>query len=299
MVGSTIPRRAFGRYLRGMRERAGVTLLTAGVQIETSKQTVLRVEDGLPTKVTTPQLQVLFDLYKVSPAARAEALELWEEVKQHTRAAKVQGTAKAWWQQYSGQYAPHFDHYLRLETSANHLSTYQSVLVHGLLQTPRYRRAIIEATHPNMSAIDVDRRLELAARRQERLSDNTFRYEVMLSEAVLRHQPGGASAMAEQLSHLATVSERENVSIRVVPFSGGMYLGLVVQSFALLEFPPLARHLVEMPVVYVDGCEGALYMEHADVIARFRHALMDIDRVALSKNDTRDLMSRIAKEYAT
>ncbi|MFB7716789.1 helix-turn-helix domain-containing protein [Nocardia sp. NPDC056100] len=299
MVGSTIPRRAFGRFLRGLREQAGATLLTAGLQIETSKQTVMRLEDGLATKVSTPQLKELLDLYKVGPQVRAEALELWEEVRQQAKAAKAQGIAKGWWQAYADQYAPHFNHYLRLEEVTNHLTTHQLVLVHGLVQTPKYRRAIIKETHPSMSAVNVERRLELAARRQERLRDNDFRLDVMLSEAVLRHQPGGPPAMIEQLRHLATIGESDNVSIRVIPHSVGMYRGLATLSFSLLEFPDLARHLAEPPVVYTEGSEGALYLEQRDTITRFKDAISEIQRVALSEKDSREFISKIAKEYAT
>ncbi|WP_084529022.1 helix-turn-helix domain-containing protein [Nocardia crassostreae] len=139
MAGSTVPRRAFGRFLRGLREQAGATLLTASLQIDTSKQTVLRLEDGQLTKVSTPQLKSLLDLYKVGPGVRAEALELWEEVKQQAKVAKLQGMARGWWQAYAGQYASHFDHYLRLEAATDHLTTHQTTLVPGLLQSGEYR----------------------------------------------------------------------------------------------------------------------------------------------------------------
>ncbi|MEV6771224.1 helix-turn-helix transcriptional regulator [Nocardia sp. NPDC051030] len=297
MAGSTIPRRAFGRFLRGLRERAGVTLLTAGLEIDTSKQTILRLEDGQPTKVSTPQLKSLLDLYKVRAVDRAEALELWEDVKQQAKAAKLQGIAKGWWQAYSDQYAPHFDHYLRLEASADRLTTHQLVLVHGLVQTPRYRRAIIEATHPDLASVDVDRRLELAARRQERLADSGFSLEILISEAVLRHQVGGHAVMAEQLRHLVDVDARENVSIRVVPFSASTHAGLISQSFTLLEFPPLAIRLVEPPVVYMEGSEGALYLEQDRMIGRFRQSAEGLRQVALNQQDTRDMVSAVAKEY--
>ncbi|MFB8006997.1 helix-turn-helix domain-containing protein [Nocardia sp. NPDC056000] len=297
MAGTTIPRRALGRFLRGLREQAGVTLLTAGLNIDTSKQTVLRMEDGQPTKVSTPQLKSLLDLYKVAPEIRAEALELWGAVRQQDKVAKIQGTYRGWWQAYAGQFAPHFDHYLRLEAGADRMTTHQLVLVPGLLQTPEYRRALTRTSRPDLSAVNVERRLELAARRQERLANSDFRVNALLSEAVLRHQPGGPRVMHEQLTHLGVVGRQENVSIRVVPVSVGAYIGLVVQSFTLLEFPPLAVRLTEPPVVYVDGYEGALYLEHYDTVQRIRQAVTDIERVALSETDTLDLVSSIAKEY--
>ncbi|MFE3258379.1 helix-turn-helix domain-containing protein [Nocardia sp. NPDC059229] len=297
MVGSTIPKRAFGRFLRGLREHVGASLLTASLQIDTSKQTLVRLEDGLPTKVTTPQLKSLLDLYEVSPDVRQEAIEMWNEVRQQDKAAKLQGSYKGWWQAYADQYAPHFDHYLRLEATSNHWVSHQLVLVPGLLQTSEYRRAIIRATHPDLSEIDVERRLELAARRQERIAEPDYHMDALLSEAVLRHRPGGPAVMAAQLRYLCEAGTRDNVSIRVVPFNENTHEGLVILSFTMLEFPPLSCHLMEPPCVYIDGAEGALYLESDRVIDRFKKAISSIRRVALSENDTRDLMSDIAKEY--
>ncbi|MEC3914420.1 helix-turn-helix domain-containing protein [Nocardia sp. CDC160] len=298
MVGSTIPKRAFGRFLRGLREHAGVTLLTASVRIDTSKQTILRLEGGQPTKVSTPELESLLDLYEVTAAVRTEALDLWQEVRRQDKAAKLQGTYKGWWHAYADQYLAHFDHYMRLEQRANHLATHQLALLHGLLQTPRYRREIIEATEPGVSEVDMERRLELAARRQKRLADKEFRFEALLSEAALRHRLGDPATMHDQLRHLTEIGCQENVSIRVVPFGVNMRIGVAFQSFTLLEFPHLAINLIEPPVIYVEGTEGALYLEQQSVIARFRQALNGIQQVALSEDDSRDLVSTIAKEYS-
>ncbi|WP_238595039.1 DUF5753 domain-containing protein, partial [Nocardia seriolae] len=274
-----------------------LTTLMASLQIDTSKQTVLRLEDGQPTKVSTPQLQSLLDLYGVSPAVRAEALALWQEVRRQDKAAKLQGTYKGWWQAYADQYLAHFDHYMRLEERADHLVTHQLAMMHGLLQTREYRRAIIEATEPLVSEVDMERRLELAVRRQKRLADKDFHLEVLLSEAALRHRLGEPAVMSGQLRHIAEVSGQENVSIRVVPFTAVVRFGVAFQSFTLLEFPHLAINLVEPPVIYVEGTEGALYLEQTTVIARFRQAINSIRHVALSEDDSRELVSRIAKEY--
>ncbi|WP_330182897.1 helix-turn-helix domain-containing protein [Nocardia sp. NBC_01503] len=296
MAGTTVPRRAFGRFLRALRNER--SLLSAGLHADTSKQTVMRMEEGLPTKLSTPQLERLLDFYAASPSERAEALELWDEVRRLAKAAKEQGTHKGWWQSYAGQYGTWFDHYLKLETGARRMTSHQLVLMPGILQTSEYRRAIINATVSGLSAVDIERRLELAARRQARLTDDDLHLDAFVSESVLLHQPGGAHVMAGQLQRLAELSERSNVSIRAVPHGVGMYPGLVVQSFTLLDFPPTTSRLVEPPVIYTEGPEGALYLERDDVIARYRQAIDGIQQVALTEDDTRKLVLKIAKEYA-
>lgn len=273
-------------------------MLTAGLEIDVSPPTVMRLEDGLPSKVSTPQIERLLDLYQATPAERAEALEMWELVKRQAKLAKVQGRGKGWWQGYSDVYKNYFDHYLRLEAAATQMTSHQLVLVPGILQSPGYRRALIHATVPDMSAVDVERLLELGARRQQRLIGHDLTLMALLSESALLHQPGGCSVLVEQLLYLAEISEHPNVSVRVVPHDVGSHPGLVIQSFTLLEFPPMATKLVEPPVVYTEGSEGALYLERDDVIDRYRRAIAGIQEVALSDDNTRDLVLRMSKEYS-
>ncbi|MEV6767991.1 helix-turn-helix transcriptional regulator [Nocardia sp. NPDC051030] len=299
MVGSSLPRRALGRILRRYRIRAGKGQLAAGLHIEISPQSIGRMEDGRKIKIVTSQIKDLLDFYDIAnpSAERDEVLGLWDEVRQQDHAAKLQGTTKGWWRSYSDQFAAHFDHYLSLEAAADRLTTHQLALMPGLLQTSEYRRSMIRADVPELSAVDVERRLELATRRRARLDDGGFRIAALLSEAVLRHRPGGCVVMGDQLRRLAEDSERENVAVRVVPFSADAHSGLVFQSFTLLEFPPLASRLVEPPVVYVEGYEGALYLEQTEVIDRHRRAIATLGQVALSEDASRELVWQIAKEY--
>ncbi|MFE5290492.1 helix-turn-helix domain-containing protein [Nocardia sp. NPDC056611] len=299
MVGSSLPRRALGRLLRSYREQAKKSQLAAGLHVDLSPQSIGRIEDGQKVKLCTGQIRDLLELYGVPTEGgeRDEMLALWQEVKDQAYAAKLAGTTKGWWQAYADQYAPHFDHYLRLEAVASRLTTHQMVLLPGMLQTPEYRRAVSQIAYPNHPEVDIERRLELASHRQVRLADKNFRVEVLLSEGVLRHTPGGPVVMVDQLSHILELAEsRSNVSIRIVPLNAGSHLGLIAQSFTLLEFPPLANRLIEPPIVYVEGFEGGLYLERMDMIDRHRRAINDIQRVALTEDDTKQLVRQIAKE---
>jgi hypothetical protein len=152
--------------------------------------------------------------------------------------------------------------------------------------------------HPQDSTPDVERRVEMAVRRQECLQDKDFEVDLYLSEAVLHHQVGGPSVMERQCCHLMTVGEMPNVSVRVIPHSVGSHMGLHVGAFVLLEFDSLpASGLVEPPVVYVEGYTGDLYLERDTEIDPYRHALEHIRHVALNQDESRTLMGRIAREY--
>ncbi|MGV9410415.1 helix-turn-helix domain-containing protein [Nocardia sp. NPDC003693] len=287
----------FGNFIQRVRKDAGKSLLAAGIDLEVSRQTVMRLEDGLPTKLTTPQIRDLLLFYEASPEVCAETLALWKECKAQEKTAKAQGNSKGFWESYSDQVAPQYPRYLRLEGAANRITTHQLVLVPGLLQIADYRRAIAAIEDPDLSAVDAERRIELNARRQSVLDDVDVRFDALLSEAVLRHRPGGPAVMAKQLRWLATSSERRNVSIRIVPFDVGSHQGLTIQSFTLLQFSSGLSGLTPPPVVYLNGALGALYHEQRDEIDRYKEAISGLLAVALSEDDTRNLLSHVAKEY--
>ncbi|MBF6335165.1 helix-turn-helix domain-containing protein [Nocardia abscessus] len=295
MTGSTLPRRALGRLLRELRNSAGKSQLAAGLAIEVSKQTIGRVEDGRPARISTAQFRDLLDFYEADEAARTELLGLLQEVK----AAKGDPSS-GWWRAYADVVNPHFDHFMSLEQACRRMTSFHLTLLPGLLQTPAYRRWLVKTADPAMSAVDVERRLELAARRQRRLvEDPDFSVEVLLSESVLRHQVGGRDVMGEQSRHLAEIGSLPNVSVRMIPFDAGGHLGLIVQSFTLFDFPPLhVSRMNEPPVVFVEGFTGALFLEEDSVIERHRATVANLLQVALSEDDTRVLVQNIAEEYA-
>lgn len=293
---STVSRRAFGKFLQEARLQAGKSALAAGVHIETSKQTLLRMEDGIPTKIATPQFELLLAFYGASDEVREEALALWAEIREEDKAARAQGNSRGFWKAYSDQVAPHFKKFLRLEGVADKIFAYQPVIIPGLLQTQEYRRALIRIDDPAISAVNTERLLELTAKRQQRLNEANFQLEAVLSEAVLLHNPCGHAAMLDQLRWLVDVGERPNVSIRVVPFSAGPHRGLTIQTFTLLQLPS-SSGIVLPPMVYAEGAVGSVFHEQDDEVGIYAQAIEGLRAVALTEARTRDLVSRIAKEH--
>ncbi|MGV9638249.1 helix-turn-helix domain-containing protein [Nocardia rhamnosiphila] len=294
-IGSTLPRRALGRRLRELRFESKKSQLAAGLAIEVSKQGIGRLEEGQPVRISTAQFRDLLEFYGADDSVRDEVLGLLQEVK----AAKGD-PSRGWWRAYADVVNPQFDHYMSLEQACSQMTAFQLTLLPGLMQTPAYRKWIVTQTHNAVPNVDVERRLELTARRQRRIHDDPeFSLRVMLSESALRHQVGGREVMSEQLQHLVSVSRVPNVSLRVVPFGAGPHSGLVVQSFTLFEFPSLRTgRLPEPPVVFVEGFTGALFLEDGQAVARHREAVSGIRAVALSEDDTRRLVQDIAEEYA-
>ncbi|MEU1982818.1 helix-turn-helix transcriptional regulator [Nocardia sp. NPDC019395] len=291
-TGSTLPRRALGRQLRKLRERAELTQAAAARVAEVSPQSYGRMEDGRPTKVTDLALNALANTYEATDAERQLLLGLSREIRE----AGTSGSA--WWRGYADDaIAKGFDHYLSLEESANWVTSWQTALVPGLLQTRNYRRALTWATFPDRSSDEVERILDVVVRRQGLLDRPGFRFEALLTEAVLGYSVGGPGVMTDQINHLLQRSEQAGVEIRIVPSTEGQPIGLNAGSFVLFSFPPLpTSKLQEPPVAYMEGLSGGLYVERTDEVEKFSNEAARIRHVALSASASRDLMLRYAKE---
>ncbi|MEU2038920.1 helix-turn-helix domain-containing protein [Nocardia niwae] len=285
--GSTVPRRMLGRRLRQLREASGATVAHACKVIEVSPQTMWRLEGGQAVKLKDLYIKALCELYGATEDDTAALMGLVRETKR-----------TGWWHAYGDAVPTYFDLYLGLEEAARKLTTFHLTLLPGLLQTPAYRRAVIWGAYPGMPTADVERRIEIATKRQERLKEarNRFTMNVFLGEAGLRYEVGGRPVMTEQLHHLLAVSRLPTVTLRVLPFRTERVLPLVAGSFTVMEFPALLS-FTEPPVVYVEGYTGALYLDKPSEIDQYTTACKAVHAAALDEQETRELVSKIAKEY--
>ncbi|WP_062999575.1 helix-turn-helix domain-containing protein [Nocardia mikamii] len=280
--GSTLAQRALGRELRRLRNLKGIGQSQAARIAETSHQTIGRIEEGQTTRITQLQVNALCDNYGATDEERRICLDLVKEI----RASREGKVTASWWRAYADQISTGFNHYLALEDAADRLTIWKTTIVPGLLQTPDYRRALAWAEHPDLPGEQLERRIEWQTHRQERLNDPSLQVTALLHEAVLADQVGGEAVIREQLKFFVSLSERSNISIRVVPFTASSALGSYVGSFTWLEFPDLISGLAQPPIVYVEGWAGDLYLEREAELQRYMPALREIRRVALSEGDS-------------
>ncbi|MVU79943.1 helix-turn-helix domain-containing protein [Nocardia sp. ET3-3] len=289
-ASSTLPRRQLGRYLRDWRIQAGLTIAEAAKLMEWGASTLQRLEKGNADRIRTIDIQELCRIYGI-PAEIAEGL----------KGLAQQAAVKSWWHSYGDLIPENFDVYVGLEASAQQLSCYQSELVPGLLQTAEYARALNRLGYPEETVAEVDRRVQLRLQRQAMITRRTRPAEVamVLHESVLRRLVGGARVMAAQVRHLAELSTRPNVALRILPFAAGVPLGLSTGPFVILEFGSDSKgQPVEPPVVYVEGFTGDLYLERQGDVQRYRRAQDVLQHCALDVQDSRNLLRQVAKEYS-
>jgi transcriptional regulator with XRE-family HTH domain len=286
-TGSTVPRRQLGRYLRELRNRERLTVKAAAERLEWSEAKMWRIETG-QTSLRSLDVEAMCKVYG-APADLTEALMgLAKETK-----------ARGWWHAYGDVIPEDFDVYIGLEEAASQLAWYESELVPGLLQTEDYARTLISADNPGVDEEEISRRVHVRMARQALVHRTTgpLDLRVALNEGVLRRPVGGPRIMSEQVARLAEVSERPNVSLRVVPVRAGLHPGIMSGPFVILRFPVNGDGRESEPAtVYVDGFTGALYLDKPNEVDRYAQAFDGIWTAALGEPQSRTLMPQAAKE---
>lgn len=253
--GPVVPRRRLGAELRTLRERTGLTIEEVAKELECSVSKVSRLEtgQGIP-KVR--DVRDLLDRYKVTNQAHRDRMMRWVR----------DGQRQGWWQDFSDVLAPdpedpllpdNLSRFVAFEQDASEVRSFETTLVHGLLQTEDYARAVLSA----LSTADpeaTDRLVEFRMRRQERLyvDEEPLKIHLILDEAVLYRPVGGEQVMRAQLNRLLADAQRPNITIQVLPFSVGAHRS-VDGSFLVLAFPDSDDN----DLVYAESHLGQLYLE--------------------------------------
>jgi transcriptional regulator with XRE-family HTH domain len=285
--GSTVPRRQLGRYLRDLRQQQRLTVRAAAERLEWSETKIWRIETG-QTSMRSLDAETMCRIYG-APAETTQALMgLARETK-----------TRGWWHAYGDVIPEGFDVYIGLEEAASAISWYESELVPGLLQTPDYAHALIAADNPGTDGAEIKRRVHVRMERQTLLTRVTAPpgMNIVLNEAIIRRPVGGDKVMRAQLSRLIEVSELQNVTLRIMPFSAGLHHGIMSGSFVILRFPLNGDGKAsEPPTVYVDGFTGALYLDKEKEIGRYEAAFANIWNNSLDEYASRKLIQQTVRE---
>ncbi|HEX5541452.1 MAG TPA: helix-turn-helix transcriptional regulator [Micromonospora sp.] len=271
-----------GLRLRQRREEVGLTAAAAGRAVGIIQAYVSGVEAGR-VKLPADRLAQFVKIYEMEADEAAELERL-----------RVGAAQRGWWHQYSQLFPAEFIRFLGYEAGAEHIRSYDNELLHGLLQTEEYARAVIRGGTTVIRLTEVERRVAVRMARQERLNGpQPIRVTMVLGEAVLRQQVGGPAVMRDQLNHLVTlVTERpEQIQIRVMPFTAGAHPALG-GPFQILSFPsPRLPKLVWQEVLTSSDIIDQS-TKVTDYVVTFEEAL----ELALNLDDSLALMRRVAKE---
>ncbi|GAA3822275.1 helix-turn-helix domain-containing protein [Streptomyces chiangmaiensis] len=280
-VNPTVRRRRLGQELRRLREVKGMTAEEVAERLLVSQSKISRLENGRRS-ISQRDVRDLCGVYEV------EDQRVVESLMEMARDSRQQG----WWHAFGD--IP-YSVYIGLETDAESLRVYEPQIITGLLQTRSYAEALIQGALPETSAADIDKRVQVRMRRQERIAaeNNPLRLWVVLDEAALRRVVGNNLVMREQLEHLAEMSQLPHVTVQVLPFGVGAHPGLNGQ-YAILEFADAA----DSSVVYLEGVTSDLYLEKAHDVQKYAVMYEHLRAQALNVDQSRQFITDAAKEYA-
>jgi transcriptional regulator with XRE-family HTH domain len=280
-VNPTVRRRRLGQELRRLRELKGMTAEEVAERLLVSQSKISRLENGRRS-ISQRDVRDLCGVYEV------EDHRIVDSLMQMAKDSRQQG----WWHSFGD--IP-YSVYIGLETDAASLRVYDPQVVPGLLQTRGYAEALINGALPETVSQDIEKRVQVRLRRQERIQapDNPLRLWTVLDEAALRRRVGDKGIMREQLEHLVEQSQLPHVTVQVIPFEMGAHPGLNGQ-YAILEFPDAA----DSSVVYIEGVTSDLYLEKANDVQKYSVMYEHLRAQALNVDQSRQFISDIAKEYA-
>lgn len=287
--GSTVPRRQLGRKLRELRETRQLTVREVVGALEWSKPRVWRYETGQAPMQPT-DVEAMCRLYGADTA-------LTEALKALARQTK----SKGWWHSYGVDLPEWFELYMGLEAAASHLRHFESEVIPGLLQTQQYMRAAMGLSlHKEIPPDEAEQRTSIRVERQRiltRREPTAPQVDVILSEAALLRAFNG-SIMVDQLTHLAAMADRPNLSIRVLTLGAGPHRGFH-GPFVILDFPRETQARDPEPTtVYQEGPTGALYLDRQSEVNVYEGIWSSMASMALDKAESKRLILAITERWA-
>ncbi|MHA4777793.1 helix-turn-helix domain-containing protein [Streptomyces sp. MSC1_001] len=179
-----------------------------------------------------------------------------------------------------------FQAYAEMEAKATYISTYQSQLVYGLLQTPEYARAVLSVDNPG-------RLEELVAARMERQRILDREHPpvlcVVLDEGTLHRPIGGVEVMRNQLAHLLDFLKHPWVQVQVLPFEAGQHSGLL-GSFNLLRFED------DPDILYTESYDSGHMTANSQAIRERSVGYARLQASALSREGSAALIESVMRE---
>lgn len=191
---------AVGKLLKLLRERAGLTQKELGEAVGYGPDAISAMERGV--RVSRPEvLEKADELLGAGGLLRAMIPEIKEGMK------KARTRHPEWYRSYAG-----------LEAEAVELHHYCNQVVHGLLQTEDYARAVFSQRRPFLDEETIEKRVTDRLSRQQvfdRWPPPAVSY--VLEEVVLDRPIGGRMVHEEQLRQLLRICGMRNVEIQVMP----------------------------------------------------------------------------------
>ncbi|MFJ7297449.1 helix-turn-helix domain-containing protein [Streptomyces collinus] len=252
----------YGFELRRHREAAGLTLKQLGGILNYTGSLVGQIETA--RKIPTPEFSERADAALGTDGMFSRLVEL-----------VLRSRLPAWFQQVA-----------ELQARAGEIYSFEPQMIHGLLQTKAYARAVLGL----VDQADLDDRVAVRLARQrifEKKDPPVF--WAILSEAALYQKIGDSQAMWGQLAHLLSFEGTPRINVQVLPFSAGAHAGLT-GSFDLYRFAS------DPAIVYTEGYGSAHPTANPDTVKDCSLRYDHLQAAALSLRDSAELIRCVMEE---
>ena len=266
--GATVAKRRLARRLAAMRARAGMSPNEASDKLGWKRGRLNRFEANQWRQPDPSHVRDLARIYGASDREREELEELVSRAR-----------ARMWWHEPERDREKVFSNeFAGFENDAARISVYMPLILPGLLQTRPYAEALL-AVGPWPQPWR-ERALAARLRRQQILDrpDGTApRLVAVITEASLLYRWGSQPDRRAQIAHLAAMSRRPGVELRMLSFDGGPHPGMssVINIF---DFPDDA----DPSVVYLENDTAIQEVTRPDEVHAYQDTFARIRDAALT-----------------
>jgi transcriptional regulator with XRE-family HTH domain len=252
----------YGFELRRHREAAGLTQKQLGEIVNYTGSLIGQIETA--RKLPTPTFSERVDAALGTGGLLTRLVDL-----------VLRSQLPSWFQQVA-----------ELQARAIEICSFETHMVHGLLQTEAYARAVLGAL--DQSNLD-DRTAVRLARQRILEKEKPPVFWAILSEAALYQEIGSPETMRGQLEHLLSFENNPRINIQILPFSAGAHAGLT-GSFDLYRFAS------DPTILYTEGYGSGHPTANPDTVKDCSLRYDHLQAAALSLSDSAGLIRRVMEE---
>jgi hypothetical protein len=273
--GATVAKRLLSRRLIEFRLETGYTANRVCDILKWGRGKVGRFESNQWKRPEMSDIRDLMRIYEVEGEQRQEIEDL-----------AARSRARPWWRDFGEVFDSDFPGY---ENDAAFIRVFMPLVVPGLLQTQAYMEALLE-TGPRSPAFRC-RAVQARLRRQEildRPDDTAPRLSAVITEASLLYRWGVHGDRREQVEHLAEMSRRRNIELRMQRFDDGPPIG-IYSMVNIFDFPG-----GEPPLVFVEDDYAVEEVSMEESVSGYIRSFERAASAALEPSDTTAYLDQLA-----
>jgi hypothetical protein len=273
--GATVAKRRLSRCLTELRQNSGYTANHVCDILNWGRGKVGRFEANQWKRPEMSDIRDLLRIYEVEDADKQEIEEL-----------ATLARARPWWRDFGEIFDNDFPGY---ENDATSIRVYMPLVLPGLLQTQAYMEALLK-TGPRSPAF---RRKAVEARlRRQEILDRPYgtapRLSAVITEASLLYRWGMHDDRREQIEHLAEMSRRRDVELRIQRFDDGPPTA-IYSMVNIFGFPG-----DEPPIVFVENDYAIEEVSKEESVRGYIQAFERAADAALEPSDATVYLDKLA-----